>query len=43
MAYTYLTNDNKKYSITITLNYYIIVNKIYLQNYNDKITGMIMN
>jgi len=24
--------------MTITLNYYIIVNKIYLNNYNDKIT-----
>jgi len=29
--------------MTITLNYYIIVNKIYLYNYNNKITRMIMS
>jgi len=28
--------------MTITLNHYIIVNKIYLYNYTDKITRMIM-
>jgi len=28
--------------MTITLNYYIIVNKIYLYNYSDKVTRMIM-
>jgi len=28
--------------MTITLNYYIMVNKIYLFNYNDKITRMII-
>jgi len=29
--------------MTITLNYYIIVNKIYLYNCNDKITRMIIS
>jgi len=29
--------------MTITLNYYIIVNKSYLYNYSDKITCMIMS
>jgi len=29
--------------MAITLNYYIIVNKIYLYNYSDKITHMIMS
>jgi len=28
--------------MTIILNYYIIANTIYLYNYNDKITRMIM-
>jgi len=32
-----------KIFMTITLNYYIIVNKIYLYNYNNKITRMIMS
>jgi len=29
--------------MTIILNYYIIVNKINLDNYSDKITHMIMS
>jgi len=29
--------------MVITLNYYTIVNKIYLYNYSDKITHMIMS
>jgi len=29
--------------MTITLNYYIIGNKIYLYKYNDKITHMIIS
>jgi len=29
--------------MTITLNYYFIVNKVNLYNYNDKITRMIMS
>jgi len=29
--------------MTITLNHYIIVNKIYLYNYNHKIIFMIMS
>jgi len=29
--------------MAITLNYYIIVNKIYLYNYNDTSKRMIMN
>jgi len=29
--------------MTITLNYYIIINKNYLYNYSDKITLMIMS
>jgi len=29
--------------MAITLNYYIIVNKIYLYSYSDKITRMIIS
>jgi len=29
--------------MTITLNYYIIINKTYLYNYSDKIALMIMS
>jgi len=29
--------------MAITLNSYIVVNKIYLCNYSDKITGMIIS
>jgi len=29
--------------MAITLNFYIILNKIYLYNYSDKITRMIMS
>ena len=32
-----------KKCIIITLNFYIVINKIYLDNYSDKITCMIMS
>ena len=37
-----MLGGDKKKIITITFNYYIIVNKFYLYNYSDKITHMIM-
>jgi len=33
----YMLDDNKKTLMAITLNLYIIVNKIYLYNYSHKI------
>jgi len=38
-----MLNGDKKNSLTITLNYYIIVNKIYLYNYSNKISHMVMS
>ena len=35
--------DDINMLMKITLNYYIIVNKFYLENYSDKITLMIMS
>jgi len=35
--------DNNEKVMKITLDYYVILNKIYLNNYSDKITGMIMS
>jgi len=32
-----MLDGNKKILMTITLNFYIIVNKSYLYNYSDKI------
>jgi len=32
-----MLDNNKTKFMTITLNFYIIVNKIYLYNYSDKI------
>jgi len=34
-------DGNKKIFMPVKLNYYVIVNKIYLYNYNDKIKLMI--
>jgi len=36
-VYRNMLDGDKKNSMTIKLNFYIIVNKIYLYNYNDKI------
>jgi len=33
-----MLDDNKKIFMTITLNFYIVVNKSYLYNYSEKIT-----
>jgi len=33
--------DGDKKIMLVTMNYYITVNKIYLYNYNDKITRII--
>jgi len=34
-----MLDDDKKIFMKITLNFYIIVNKIYLYNYSNKITA----
>jgi len=33
-----MLDGDKKLFMTITLNFYIVVNNIYLNNYNEKIT-----
>jgi len=34
----YMLDGDKKVFMAITLNFYIVVNKIYLHNYSEKIT-----
>jgi len=38
----YMLDDDKKIFMAITLNFYIVVNKIYLYNYSEKITIWLM-